>query len=121
MLFYSALRVFLSQMRIQTRFDQKKREISYLSFDLSHFRGIRNASTYGIFCLWQEMTWENHGQGVGNWNIDHVIPLRSNSREMVKPLPPKRVKSVYIIRRKRIYLKGPGYRIVVSERYFFFC
>ena len=22
------------------------------------------------------MTWENHGQGVGNWNIDHVIPLR---------------------------------------------
>jgi hypothetical protein len=67
------------------------------------------------------MTWENHGQGVGNWNIDHVIPLRSNSREMVKPLPPKRVKSVYIIRRKRIYLKGTGYRIVVSERYFFFC
>jgi len=28
----------------------------------------------------EEMTWENHGQGVGNWNIDHVIPRKSEER-----------------------------------------
>ena len=22
------------------------------------------------------MTWENHGNGEGKWNIDHIIPLK---------------------------------------------
>ena len=58
----------------------------------------------------EEMTWENHGQGVGNRNIDHVIPLqfKRDGKNPTAEESENRLHYTNLCGGKRIYLKGTG-------------
>ncbi len=50
--------------------NKENRTVDYLGCTIAEFKEH-------IESTWKEgMSWDNHGQGKGHWNIDHITPLR---------------------------------------------
>jgi len=50
--------------------NKENKTVEYLGCTIEEFKEH-------IESTFQEgMTWDNHGQGEGKWNIDHIVPLK---------------------------------------------
>jgi hypothetical protein len=59
-----------SRIRAALKNEKNERSITYLGCTIVEFKKH-------IESKWEEgMSWENHGQGEGTWQIDHIVPVK---------------------------------------------